>query len=111
MALFSSPQLVQPDQRLRRPGSPVLAPGPTGADREIFARENPNAEQQTLLTEAPRTAQARSDATAQALKAAQRQRKRAAAGGRTLVTGQPLGAGINPGATFAPRTLLGGGGY
>ena len=110
MALFGSPQLVQPGQPLRRPGAPVLAPGPTGLAAQI-GRPNPNAEQTTLLGQAPDTARARSDATSEAIKAAQRQRKKAAAGGRTIVTGQPVGAGINPSAVFAPRTLLGGGGY
>jgi hypothetical protein len=39
--------------------------------------------------------------------AGDRQRKRSAAGG-TLITGQPEGAGINPGAVFRRRMLLGG---
>jgi hypothetical protein len=110
VALFSS---VERDSRLRTsvrtPGAPVLAPGPTpAATATTIGRTNPDASSNALLAEAPQTSQSRSNATVEARKAAERQRKKAA-GGRTVVTGQPVGPGINPPGTFQPRTLLGGG--
>jgi len=53
----------------------------------------------------PDASQTRSNATAEALLAAKRARKRGAAS--TLVTGQPTGAGINPPAVLAPKSLVG----
>ena len=56
----------------------------------------------------PETSQAQSTATAEALLAAKRARKRAGASAGTIVTGQPIGAGINPPGQTKPATL---GGY
>lgn len=53
----------------------------------------------------PDAAETRSNATADALRAALRARKRAAAGGTTALT-QPTGAGT-PAAVLAPKTLVG----
>lgn len=108
MALFSN---VDRDTRLRTtprpPGAPTLAPGPN--QTLLSGSAQAPATTPSLLGDAPQTSRSRSDATTAALKAAERQRKRAAAGGRTIVTGQPVGTGINPPAVFAPKTLLGGG--
>jgi len=70
-------------------GIKALAPGPVD-----------------LIGGAPDASLARSSGVAAAVLAAKRTKKRAAAGS-TLLTGQPIGAGINPPAVLAPKSLVG----
>jgi hypothetical protein len=74
-------------------GASPLAPAPVAPATLLGALMPPDA------------ALARSNATAEALKAAARAKKRAAAGGSTLLT-QVTGA-ATPAAVLAPRTLVG----
>jgi len=104
MAWFGSdPALTTPTPgpAKSRTGAP-LAPG--------FAGPHANQNPANPLNPAPdplSTIAAQSAAMLAAADAAARQRRRAM-GGNTLIAGNPIGPGINPGApTLAPRSLVG----